>query len=71
MSLYYFINCLLILAMLVLLYIPDSLEVVITAGAVAAGITTFGGILLTQYFSNCRNYSSDYVTRYSSNTFTV
>ena len=32
--------------MLVLLYVPDGLEVVITAGAVAAG-AAFGGMLLT------------------------
>ena len=47
MSLYYSINCLLVLAILVLPYIPNSPEVVITAGTVAAGTTAFSGILLT------------------------
>ena len=51
--------------MLVLPYMPDSPEVIITAGAIAAG-TTFSSILLTQYFSNCRNRSSNYITRGSS-----
>ena len=46
MSLYYFTNCLLVLAMLVLLYMPDSLKVVITAGTVAADTTAFSSILL-------------------------
>ena len=61
MSLYYFTNCLLVLAILVLPYMPDGPKVVITAGTVAAG-TAFGGILLTRYFSNCRNRGSNYVT---------
>ena len=46
MSLYHFTNCLLVLAMLVLLYVPDSPKVVIAAGTVAAG-TAFSSILLT------------------------
>ena len=70
MSLYYSTNCLLVLAILVLPYIPNSPKVVIAASTVAAG-TTFGGILLTRCFLNCRNYSSNYITRCSSNTFTV
>ena len=47
MSLYYFTNCLLVLAMLVLFCVPDGPEVVISAGTVAAGIAAFGSILLT------------------------
>ena len=47
MSLYYSINCLLVLAILVLLYMPDSLKVIITAGTIAAGTITFSSILLT------------------------
>ena len=47
MFLYYFINCLLVLAMLVLLYVPDGLEVVITAGSIAAGTAAFSSMLLT------------------------
>ena len=46
MSLYHFTNYLLVLAILVLLYMPDGPKVVVTAGTIAAG-TTFGGILLT------------------------
>ena len=65
MSLYHSINYLLVSAILVLLYVPDGPEVVITTGIVAAG-TTFGGMLLTQYFSNCRNRSSNYITWCSS-----
>ena len=48
--------------MLVLLYIPDSPEVVITASTVAVG-TTFSSMLLTRYFSNCRYRSSNYITQ--------
>ena len=55
MSLYYSTNCLLVLAILVLFYVPDGPKVIIFAGTVAAGITAFSNILLTQYFSNCRN----------------
>ena len=47
MSLYHSINCLLVLAILVLPYMPDGPKVVITAGTIAAGIATFSGILLT------------------------
>ena len=47
MSLYYFINYLLVLAILVLLYMPDSPKVVVTAGTVTAGTATFSNILLT------------------------
>ena len=71
MSLYHSINYLLVLAMLVSPYIPNSPKVVITAGIVAAGTTSFNSILLTRYFSNCYNCNSNCVTQYSSNTFTV
>ena len=47
MSLYYFTNCLLVLAMLVLLYIPNSPKVIITTGTVAASTAAFSNILLT------------------------
>ena len=47
MSLYYSTNYLLVLAILVLLYIPDNPEIIITAGTIAAGTTTFGNMLLT------------------------
>ena len=70
MSLYHFTNCLLVLAILVLLYIPNSPEVVVAAGTVAAG-TAFGSMLLTRCFLNCCNRGSDYVTRCGSNTFTM
>ena len=33
--------------MLVLPYMPDGLKVIITAGTVTAGTTTFSGMLLT------------------------
>ena len=46
MSLYHSTNCLLVLAILVLLYMPDGPEVVITASTITIG-ATFGGILLT------------------------
>ena len=62
MSLYHSTNCLLISAMLVSPYIPDGPKVVITAGTITAG-TAFSGILLTQYFLNCRNRSSNYIIR--------
>ena len=45
-SLYYFTNYLLILAMLMLLYMPNSPKVVVTAGTIAIG-TAFNNILLT------------------------
>ena len=47
MSLYHSTNYLLVLAMLVLPYIPNSPEVVIAAGSVAAGTAAFSSILLT------------------------
>ena len=47
MSLYHSINCLLVLAMLVLPYVPNGPKVVIFAGTVAAGTAAFGGMLLT------------------------
>ena len=47
MFLYYSINCLLVLAILVLLYMPNSPEVVIAISTIAAGITAFSNILLT------------------------
>ena len=46
MSLYHSTNYLLVLAMLVSPCVPNSLEVVVTAGTVAAG-TAFSGMLLT------------------------
>ena len=45
MSLYHFTNYLLVLVMLVLPYVPNGPEVVITTGTVAAG-TAFSGMLL-------------------------
>ena len=47
MFLYYSINYLLVLAILVLLYVPDSPKVIISAGTVAVGTATFSNILLT------------------------
>ena len=47
MSLYYFTDYLLVLAILVLLYMPNGPKVVIFTGTVAAGTTAFSGILLT------------------------
>ena len=47
MFLYYSTDCLLVLAMLVLPYVPDGLEVVITASTITAGTAAFGSILLT------------------------
>ena len=47
MFLYYFTNYLLVSAMLVLPYMPDSPKVVITAGTITAGTTAFSGMLLT------------------------
>ena len=47
MSLYYSINCLPVLAILVLPYMPNSPEVIIAAGAVAVGTAAFNSILLT------------------------
>ena len=62
MSLYYSINGLLVLAILVLPYMPDSPKVVIAASAaVAAAGTIFSNMLL--YFPFYRNLGSEYVTR--------
>ena len=47
MSLYHFTNCLLVSAILVLLYIPDSFKVVIAAGTIAVGTAAFNSMLLT------------------------
>ena len=47
MSLYYSTNYLLVLAILVLPYMPDSPKVVIAAGTITVGTTAFSGILLT------------------------
>ena len=47
MSLYYFTNYLLVLAILVLPYMPDGPKVVITASTITAGTAAFSGILLT------------------------
>ena len=47
MSLYHSTDCLLVLAILVLPYVPNSPKVIIAAGTVTAGITAFSGILLT------------------------
>ena len=47
MSLYYSINYLLVLAMLMLPCVPNSLKVVITAGTIAVGTAAFSSILLT------------------------
>ena len=47
MFLYHSTNCSLVLAMLVLLCVPNGPEVVVFAGTVAAGTTAFGSMLLT------------------------
>ena len=47
MFLYYFTNCLLVLAILVSPCVPNSPEVIVTAGTIAAGTATFSSILLT------------------------
>ena len=47
MFLYHSINYLLVLAILVSPYIPNSPKVIISAGTIAANITTFSSILLT------------------------
>ena len=47
MSLYHSTNCLLVSAILVLLCVPSSPKVIITAGTVAADTTAFSSILLT------------------------
>ena len=46
MFLYYSTNCLLVLAILVLLYIPNSPKVIIFASTVTISITVFSNILL-------------------------
>ena len=51
--------------MLVLPCVPDGPEVVISTGTVTAGTAAFNSMLLTQYFSNYRNRSSNCVTRRS------
>ena len=65
MFLYHSTNYLLVLAILISPYMPDSSKVIITAGSVTAGTAAFGGILLTQCFSNYYNRSSDCVIRRS------
>ena len=47
MFLYYFINYLLVLAILVSPYVPNGPKVVIFTGTIAAGIAAFNSILLT------------------------
>ena len=63
MFLYHSTNYLLVLAMLVSSYTPNSPKIIVAAGTVAIGITTFSNILLTRYFLNCCNCSSNYITR--------
>ena len=41
---------------------PNGPKIIITASTVAAGTAAFGNILLTQYFLNCCNHGSDYIT---------
>ena len=47
MSLYYFANCLLVLAMLVLFYVPNGPKVIIFTNTIAVGTAIFSNILLT------------------------
>ena len=47
MSLYYSTNYLLVLAILVLPYVPNGLKVIITAGSITASTAAFNSILLT------------------------
>ena len=47
MSLYHSTNYLLVLTILVLLYIPNSPKIIITAGSVTTGTAAFSSILLT------------------------
>ena len=42
---------------------PNSPKVIITAGIIAADTAAFSSILLTLYFSNCYNRSSNYIIR--------
>ena len=45
MPLYYSTNCLLVLAILVLLYVPNSPKVIITTNTITASTAAFSGIL--------------------------
>ena len=65
MSLYHFINYLLVSAILVLLYVPNGPKVVITTSTITAGTATFSSILLTRCFLNYCNRNSNYITRRS------
>ena len=47
MFLYHFTNYLLVLAILVLLYIPNSPKVVVFTGTIAVSTAAFSSILLT------------------------
>ena len=47
MSLYYSTNYLLVLAMLVSPYVPNSLKIVIFASTITTGTAAFSSILLT------------------------
>ena len=47
MSLYHSINYLLVLAILVLPYVPNGPKVVITASTITAGTAVFSSMLLT------------------------
>ena len=47
MSLYYFTNYLLVLAILVLPCVPNSPKVVITTSTITVGTAVFGSMLLT------------------------
>ena len=47
MPLYHSINYLLVLAMLVLSYMPNGLKVVVTASTITISTAAFSGILLT------------------------
>ena len=47
MSLYHFTNYLLVSAILVSPYVPNSPKVVVATSTVTAGTTTFSGMLLT------------------------
>ena len=47
MPLYYFTNCLLVLAILILFCTPNSPKVVITANTITVGTAAFSSILLT------------------------
>ena len=47
MSLYYSTDCLLVLTMLVLPYVPNSLKVIIAASFITVGTAAFNSILLT------------------------